>query len=81
MRSILAALKAFFRWLASQPGYRRLTYSDADYFNLSLHDEAIATARREKSPPTIEQIRHVVNTMPSRTDIERRDRAASHSSS
>jgi integrase/recombinase XerD len=75
LRSILAALKAFFRWLASQPGYRRLTYSDADYFNLSLHDEAIATARREKSPPTIEQIRHVVNTMPSRTDIERRDRA------
>ena len=31
LRSILAALKAFFRWLASQPGYRRLTYSDADY--------------------------------------------------
>lgn len=75
LRSILAALKAFFCWLASQPGYRRLTYSDADYFNLSLHDEAIAKARREKSPPTIEQIRHVVNTMPSRTDIERRDRA------
>src|SRR4051794_5378935 len=31
----LAALKAFFHWLAGQPGYRsKLTYADADYFNL-----------------------------------------------
>ncbi len=35
LSSTLAALKNFFFWLAGQPGYRkRLSYSDADYFNL-----------------------------------------------
>jgi site-specific recombinase XerD len=32
----LNALRAFFLWLAGQPGYRsRISYSDADYFRLS----------------------------------------------
>ncbi len=34
--STLTALKRFFVWLAGQPGYKsRISYSDADYFNLS----------------------------------------------
>jgi integrase/recombinase XerD len=34
--STLNALKAFFQWLADQPGYRsRVKYADAEYFNLS----------------------------------------------
>src|SRR5215471_2427949 len=34
--STLTALKRFFIWLAGQPGYKsRISYSDADYFNLS----------------------------------------------
>jgi integrase/recombinase XerD len=74
--STLAALKAFFVWLSGQPGFKsRLTYSDADYFNLSAKDTAIAKAVREIPVPTIEQIRHVVFTMPDSTDIEKRDRA------
>jgi integrase len=52
-----------------------LTYSDAEYFNLGRGDTAIAKAHREQSAPTIEQIRHVISTMPSGTDIERRNRA------
>src|SRR5262245_54883301 len=35
----LSALRAFFQWLAGQPGYRsRLTYADAEYFALSEND-------------------------------------------
>ena len=73
--SALAALKGFFHWLAGQPGYRsKFTYSDAEYFNLGRGDTAIAKAHREQSVPTLEQIRYVISTMPSGTDIERRNR-------
>jgi integrase len=72
----LTQLKRFFQWLAREPGYKsRVQYSDAEYFNLSDKDTRIATAQREQKTPTLEQIRHVINTMPARTDIERRNRA------
>ena len=72
----LAHLKRFFQWLAGQPGYKsRISYSDAEYFNLSDKDTRIATARREQVSPTIEQVKHVLATMPAGTDIERRNRA------
>lgn len=76
LHSTLAALKNFFHWLAGQQGFRkRLSYSDADYFNLSEKDARIAKARRERPGPTLEQVRHVLCCMPAQTDIERRDRA------
>lgn len=76
LHSTLAHLKKFFHWLAGQPGYKsRFSYSDADYFNLSEKETRIATARREKKFPTLEQIRHVIETMPANTEIERRNRA------
>lgn len=76
LRSTLAHLKRFFQWLALQPGYKsRLDYTDAEYFNLSEKDTRIAAARRPRAVPTIEQIRHVLETMPSGTPIEQRDRA------
>jgi site-specific recombinase XerD len=72
----LGCLKRFFQWLASQPGYRsRLKYSDAEYFNLSEKDARIATARRERPVPTLEQVKHVIATMPAHSEIEKRDRA------
>lgn len=72
----LAHLKRFFHWLAGTPGYKsRLQYADADYFNMSAKDTRVATARRESRAPTLEQVRHVINTMPDKTEIERRDRA------
>jgi integrase/recombinase XerC len=74
--SRLAALKAFFQWLALQPGFKsRVNYSDAEYFNPSANDERIAKANREQPVPSIEQIRHVLDAMPGISDIERRDRA------
>ena len=71
-----SALRAFFGWLAGQPGYRsRLNYSDADYFNLAEKDVRVARAPRERACPTLEQISHVLASMPYRTDQERRDQA------
>ncbi|MCW3849489.1 hypothetical protein OF829_19805 [Sphingomonas sp. LB-2] len=76
VHSTLSNLRAFFVWLAGQPGYKsRIQYSDADYFNLSEKDVRIARASRPKPVPTLEQVHHVLATMPSVTDIERRIRA------
>lgn len=76
LHATLAHLKKFFQWLAGQPRYKsRVKYADADYFNLSDKDTRVATARREKAFPTLEQVRHVIATMPNDSDIERRNRA------
>ncbi|MSP37589.1 MAG: site-specific integrase [Deltaproteobacteria bacterium] len=76
LHATLADLKRFFQWLAGQPGYKsKFSYSDADYFNLSDKDTRVATARREKTFPTIEQVKHVIDSMPNQTEIERRNRA------
>jgi integrase/recombinase XerD len=74
--STLAHLKEFFIWLAGQRIYKsRISYTDASYFHLSEQDERIARARLEKPVPTLEQIRHVIATMPAGDAIQRRDRA------
>jgi integrase len=76
VHSTLSALRAFFIWLAGQPGYkRRIAYADADYFNLSDKDVRIAKASREKPVPTLEQVHHALSIMPAATDIEKRNRA------
>lgn len=76
LHATLTQLKRFFHWLAGQPGYKsRFQYSDAEYFNLSDKETRIATAQREQRSPTLEQIKHVIITMPADTDIERRNRA------
>jgi integrase len=71
----LTQLQKFFFWLAAQPGYKLLNYSDADYFNLSEKDTRIATAHREQRSPTLEQVKHVIRVMPAVSEIERRNRA------
>ena len=72
----LNALRRFFIWLAGQPGYKsRISYSDAEYFNLSANETRVAKAHRDTPVPTLEQIRHVLRTMPAGTEIELRDRA------
>jgi integrase/recombinase XerD len=76
LHSTLQHLKNFFQWLAIQSGYKsRINYSDTEYFHLSEKDTRIATAKRKKPIPSIEQISHVLSNMPSKTDIEKRDRA------
>jgi integrase len=76
IHSRLMTLKAFVFWLAGQTRYKsRISYADADYFNPSANDSRIATARREKKVPTIEQVKLVLSKMPTGSDIEKRDRA------
>jgi len=72
----LNQLKRFFQWLADQPGYKsKLQYCEAEYFNLSDKDASIAKARRERVPATMAQVKHVLTVMPSRTEVDRRNRA------
>lgn len=69
-------LRAFFVWLAGQPGYKaKIRYGDADYFNLSEKELSVARAKREKRVPTLEQMYHILSAMPDGTDQERRNRA------
>lgn len=76
IHSRLLAVKAFFVWLAGQPGYKsRISYPDCDYFNPTANDARIADARTERDVPTLEQIRRVLATMPYESPIEKRDRA------
>jgi integrase len=76
LHATLTQLKRFFQWLALQPGYKsRVQYADAEYFNLSDKDTRIATTKRQQKFPTLEQIKHVINTMPAETEIELRNRA------
>lgn len=76
LHATLNQLKRFFQWLAMQPGYKsRVQYADAEYFNLSDKDTRIATAKRQQRFPTIEQIKHVIGNMPSKTEIELRNRS------
>jgi len=72
----LTQLRRFFEWLSERPGYKsRFRYSDAEYFNLSDNDTRIAKARREQKSPTLEQVKHVISLMLTRTEIEKRDHA------
>ena len=76
MPATLRDLRAFFFWLAHQPGFKsHIAYADADYFNLSDKDVAVARARREKRVPTLDQVRARPRGHARRTALERRDRA------
>lgn len=72
----LAYLKRFFQWLSMQPGYKtKVHFPDAEYLNFSDKDTRVATARRPPRVPTLEQVVHVIRTMPATTELEQRDRA------
>ncbi|GAB1621409.1 hypothetical protein AAOGI_14590 [Agarivorans albus] len=76
IHTTLRHLKTFFQWLALQNGYRSfINYCDIEYFNLSEKDARIANAKRKRPVPTVEQVIHVLDTMPSLTCIEMRNRA------
>lgn len=69
-------LRAFFLWLAREPGFRsHIDYGDADYFCLSDKDVAVARAQRERNVPSLEQCRKALAAMPADTLLARRDRA------
>lgn len=72
----LRDLKAFFSWLADQPGYRsKILHSDSAYFSPSRRLAKSARGGTWKPHPSPEQVHHVLRNMPSATVIQRRDRA------
>ncbi len=76
VNSTLRIMRAFFHWLAREPGYKSaIDYSDEHYFNLSTKEIEVARATRPKRIPTLEQMHHVLTVMPADTPMERRDRA------
>jgi len=76
IKSTLAALKAFFLWLADRPDYRtRIRYADVEYFNMTENLSRVASAHRRKACPTLAQIQDVLAAMPTESEIDRRNRA------
>jgi integrase len=74
--STLRILRAFFLWLADQPGYRaRIRYSDAEYFTPPGQTERIAAGRIERPGPELEDVHTLLDTMPVSTLLHQRDRA------
>ena len=74
--STLKHLRNFFLWLSREPGFRSaINANDANYFTPPEQDMRIASARREKPVPTLEEIKHVLELMPADSAIERRNRA------
>jgi hypothetical protein len=53
----LSSASRLFFWLAGRPGFRsRISYSDADYFNLSAKDTAVAKADHAMSTSVRERL-------------------------
>lgn len=76
VRTKLLLMKRFVKWLAQQPGYKaRLKNLDAAYFDLPRRDRRIASERCNDEAPSLEQLRHVILSMTSASDREKRDRA------
>jgi len=76
VNGVLRDLKAFFLFLADQPGYKsKLTHSEAAYFSTELKSERATRGGLWKPHPSPQQSRHVLAQMPANTVIQRRDRA------
>ena len=74
--STLRHLKDFFKWLAYQKGFKRIDVREVKYFNLSEKESREARGTTLKKYPSLEQIRTVLTSMPSNSDIDRRNRAS-----
>ncbi len=76
VHSTLRQIMKFLQWLSGEQGYRRfIKIRDVEYLNPSRKTLGEARARPKKQIPTFEQIRQCINSMPSNTDIELRNRA------
>ncbi len=73
--SAVRNLKDFFKWLSREKGYKRLDLREIEYFNPSENEIRIAQAKKRRIAPSLEQIRAVINAMPSSNDVELRNRA------
>ncbi|PHQ93743.1 MAG: hypothetical protein COB40_13545 [Marinosulfonomonas sp.] len=73
---VLREVKAFFLWLADQSGYKsKVTHSDADYLSPDRKSEAARRSSCWKPHPSPDQVRHLLQSMPTETTLHRRNRA------
>ena len=75
LSSTLRHLKDFFKWLAYQKGFKKIDIRQIEYFNLSEKESREARGKSIKRYPSFEQIRAVLASMPSDSDIILRNRA------
>ena len=69
----LNALRAFFKWLAGQPGYKQsFSFGDWDYFTPTGVTASIARHTAPRAP-TLEEVQRVVSLMPASTELELRN--------
>lgn len=74
--SILRDLKAFFLWLADQPGYRsKIRHADAQWFTPDRRSARAAHQGQWRPHPSPEQVRAAILAMPDDTPFQRRDRS------
>ncbi len=74
--STLNHLKAFFKWVAQQPGYKsKIHLPDINYFSLTDKENRAAKATPLKKFPTLEQIRQVILAMTDTDEVAKRNRA------
>lgn len=76
VRSTLANIRDFFSWLVTHPQYiRKVDGRAVEYLRLSDTEERAGRATREKTAPTVEEVHRVLENMPHKTDVEKRNRA------
>ncbi len=76
VHSRLMDIKAFLKYLANTAGYKsKISFADCEYFNPSGNDTRIAKTSRQRDYPSLEQVKHVLNSMPATTEFQRRDQA------
>jgi integrase len=76
VRSILANVREFFKWLATHPQcIRKVEGQAVMYLRLSNNDDRAGRATRESPVPSLAEVRQALETMPSDTDTQKRDRA------
>ncbi len=69
-------LKRFLFWLCLQPGFKTaINRTDIEYLNLPEKDIRAATAATDRPHPSLQMIKNVVEHMPNKTAIEKRNRA------
>jgi site-specific recombinase XerD len=72
----LRQVQRFLRWLSGEPGYKsHIRAGDVEFLSLSRRDLRIANEAPGRATPSLEQVQHVIRSMPSATDVEKRDRA------
>jgi integrase len=72
----LRHLKAFFSWLASQPGYKsRISLDAVSYLALDRRTVREVLSPRPHRFPSLEQVKRLVDSIRGDSEIDRRDRA------